>query len=157
MKEVDETTFERMSDFIKLKVGENYIQLLSKPFRGDFHEMKTSKGFVSAECKGANCENCRKSTRAPITKYIWIGINRVTNQVGILKLSKGLAEKICEEGKKQGTLENKMVKINRKGTTKEDTIYTFEIMDINDTKPLTAELNEKIADTKPKLIKKYLL
>lgn len=155
MKEVNPDTFEKTSDFLDKKVGQNYFRFLTNPFSGNFHEMNTATGFKSIECKGANCDMCAKSKYAPIKKYTWIAIDRVNKKVGILKLSKGLAEKIILAQKAIEDGRNKDIEITRMGTKKEDTKYTFKILDID--KPLSVEENQIIADSKPLLMKKYIL
>lgn len=98
---IDYKTYEKPSDFIKFKIGENKIIILSNGGMVKKHGMMTGRGYVPmGDCtETLDCPQCLKGNE-PKQKWIWIAYLPLTRQVKVLDVGPQIGNSICEQVQK---------------------------------------------------------
>ena len=135
----EELTSKGGTDYLKLKVGDNQIRIVTE-------FAKRVQHFQKGDCLGQGCPNCVGENSSPSAQYLCWVIDRTDGVIkiaqfgmGVMKMLKALSS---NPQYKFDVVPPFDITINRVGTTKEDTKYTL-LPDRADT-PLTVAENEAI-------------
>lgn len=133
-------------------VGDNVIRIVSEGVFTTKHQFKMGGRFISVPCTGENCKQCEKGMDAKIL-YAWVVLDRVNAKVSYLEVGKKVGDAICELGRHED-LRTFDINVNRKGKTKEDTVY--EITKIVKSQAITDKEKSMVKAKMTRLINKYL-
>jgi hypothetical protein len=142
MQKINYTNYIRPSDFLKMAEGDNIVRILTEGFMANIYGMKTSKGWLRF---GETVDPAMKAkygkTIEPKRRWIWIGINRATGQIGILEVGPIVGNAICELAKERGLDPRDFdVCINRTG---KETRTSYKVTAQATSKDISPEVMEK--------------
>ena len=154
MQKIDYKSYRKPSDFLKLEPGENIVRIVSSGGIATIYGMKTSGRWIRfGESVPEEVKNKYGESLSAARKWIWIAINRTTQQVGMLEVGAMIGDKICELAKQKGADPQEFdVIITRTGEGTK-TRYVTELA--GPVVLLTTAEQAKIKKDKEYLIKKY--
>lgn len=142
---IDYTTYEKPSDFYKMKDGKQVIQIISKGNIVDEYGMRTARGWVrfsEEEAKEKGMEGKKRFT--------WIIL--ADGKVKILQCGVLLGNQIAMLGKEHGDPQNYEIEITKSGT---GFGTTYSIKKLGE--KINAGGSLQIDSEKMRLMKKYFL
>ena len=149
----DELSTGQTGDYLKLKVGDNKVRIVSE-------FAKRVQHFKAGDCVGQGCQACLNVDNPPSSQYICWVIDRTDSKIKlaqfgmtIMKALKALSENPQYQF---DIVPGYDITINRVGTTKEDTKYQL-LPDRVDTQLTASETVEvQKLESPSKLILKFL-
>ena len=146
---IDYTTYEKPSDFYKIKEGKQVIQIVSKGNIIDEYGMNTARGWIRISEEEAKT-NPKYANIEPKKRFTWI-IN-ANGKIEILQCGMSLGNQIAMLGKQYGDPQNYEIEIDRTGLDKRT---TYSVKKLGEEKENT---DQKLVDSeKMFLMKKYFL
>ena len=142
---IDYTTYEKPSDFYKMKDGKQVVQIISKGNLVDEYGMRTARGWIRFNEEEGKRKNLESKKR-----FTWIILDS-NKRVKILQTGVLLGDQIAMLGKEYGDPQNYEIEITKSGTGF-DTKYSVKKMREVDVAILPVVESEKI-----RLMKKYFL
>ena len=141
---IDYTTYEKPSDFYKMKEGKQTVQIISKGAIVDEYGMRTNRGWVRFSEEEAKAKNMEGKKR-----FTWIILDG--NKVKILQCGILLGNQISMLGKAEGDPQKYEIEVTKTGTGF-NTTYSVKKMG-----EIEGALTPIIEAEKMRLMKKYFL
>jgi len=142
---IDYTTYEKPSDFYKMKDGKQVIQIISKGNIVDEYGMRTARGWVRFSEEEAKAKNIEGKKR-----FTWIVLTG--GKVKILQCGVLLGNQIAMLGKEFGDPQNYEIEVTKSGTGFGTTYSVKKLADTINKGDTLSQVNEKMF-----LMKKYFL
>lgn len=149
-EKIDYTTYVKPSDFLVFRVGDNTIRIVSDGFIMRKHQFRAQGRFVSMDCTGVNCDQCKAGIEHKL-RYCWIVLDRDTGKLKVLETGKSLGHEIAMLGKAEDIRTFDIV-VTRKGSDRSTTYKARKVVGDQ----ITAEEKKIVTEYLPKLIEQYL-
>ena len=146
---IDYTTYEKPSDFYKIKEGKQVIQIVSKGNIIDEYGMNTARGWIRISEEEAKT-NPKYANIEPKKRFTWI-IN-ANGKIKILQCGMSLGNQIAMLVKQYGETQNYEIEITKSGTGF-GTAYSIKKLG----EKINAGGSLQIDSEKMRLMKKYFL
>lgn len=103
MKKIDYKLYEKPSDFIRFKVGENRVVIVSAGGMSKKHGMKTATSYIPmGDCtETPDCPQCLKGNEAKL-KWSWIVFIPTTRSVRVMDVGPSIGNAICLQAQERG-------------------------------------------------------
>ena len=118
-EKINYETYEKPSDFMTFKQGDNAIRIVSDGFITRKHQFRTGGRFVSMDCVGSNCDQCKAGVDTKI-RYVWIILDKDANKVKVLECGRTLGHDITILGKREDIRTFDLI-VTRRGADKTTT------------------------------------
>lgn len=151
-KKINYQKYEKPSEFLRLRQGDNIIRILSDGFIVKKHEFRTNGKFVSAECQGQGCTMCASGNDYK-NKFGWIVLDREMREVKYMQVGITVGDAIAKIGRNQDLTKIDVI-ITRKGTGKST---SYQVSAKQDSKELVDSEKKIVREAYPYLTRKYLL